>query len=106
MLKWESSKLQTINSPVKGIQNALVFVGSDKRGAAYGTFTLSEQIGVSPWYWWADVPVKKKRELFIKKGIYQFGPPSVKFRGNFINDKAPAFSGWTKEKFGGVNHWR
>src|SRR5215831_12747727 len=102
--KWETFKLQTLGDPVNGIQNAFVIAGSDKRGAAYGVFELSEQIGVSPWYWWADVPVKKKNEIFIKKGTYKFGPPSVKYRGIFINDEAPAFSGWTKEKFGGVNH--
>jgi hypothetical protein len=102
--KWETFKLQMINNPFKGIQNAFVVTGSDKRGAAYGVFELSEQIGVSPWYWWADVPVKKKKEIYLKKGSYQFGPPSVKYRGIFINDEAPAFSGWAKEKFGGVNH--
>ncbi|MFI5186857.1 MAG: glycosyl hydrolase 115 family protein [Chitinophagales bacterium] len=102
--KWETFKLQVINNPMKGIQNAFVIAGSDKRGAAYGVFELSEQIGVSPWYWWADVPVKKKNDIYIKKGAYQFGPPSVKYRGIFINDEAPAFSGWAKEKFGGVNH--
>lgn len=102
--KWETFKLQTLNNTGNGIQNAFVIAGSDKRGAAYGVFELSEKIGVSPWYWWADVPVKKKKEVFIKKGTYKFGPPSVKYRGIFINDEAPAFSGWTKEKFGGVNH--
>ncbi len=102
--KWESFKLQVINNPLNQIQNAFIIAGSDKRGTAYGVFELSEQMGVSPWYWWADVPVKKKKEVFIKKGAYKFGPPSVKYRGIFINDEAPAFSGWTKEKFGGVNH--
>lgn len=102
--KWEAFKLQTISNPIKNIQNALIIVGSDKRGAAYGTFTLSEQLGVSPWYWWADVPVKKKSEVYVKNGCYSYASPSVKYRGIFINDEAPAFSGWTKEKFGGVNH--
>ena len=40
----------------------LVIAGSDRRGTAYGVFEFSKQIGVSPWYWWADVPVKKKAE--------------------------------------------
>ena len=102
--KWETFKLLLINKPLSPIQNAFVIAGSDKRGTAYGVFELSEQIGVSPWYWWADVPVKKKKEVYIKKGVYKSGPPSVKYRGIFINDEAPAFSGWTKEKFGGVNH--
>ncbi len=102
--KWEALTIQTISKPFKGIENALIIVGNDKRGAAYGTFTLSEQLGVSPWYWWADVPVKKKNEVYVKRGIYNYGSPSVKYRGIFINDEAPAFSGWAKEKFGGVNH--
>ena len=102
--QWEKFQFQTVINPVKNIKNALVIAGSDKRGTAYGVFELSKQIGVSPWYWWADVPVKKKKEIYVKKGLYIFGSPSVKYRGIFINDEAPAFSGWTKEKFGGVNH--
>ncbi len=102
--KWESFSLQTVEAPAKGIAQALVITGSDKRGVAYGVFELSKQLGVSPWYWWADVPVKKKAAVWIKKGVYRYGSPSVKYRGIFINDEAPAFSGWTKEKFGGVNH--
>lgn len=102
--KWENYQLQTISNPVIGIKNALVITGSDKRGTAFGVFELSRQMGVSPWYWWADVPAKKKKEVFIKNGIYQSGSPSVKYRGIFINDEAPSFSGWAKEKFGGVNH--
>ena len=62
--KWEAYQLQTIAHPFKGIENALVITGSDRRGVAYGVFELSKQIGVSPWYWWADVPVKKKTNLF------------------------------------------
>ena len=110
--KWESFFIKPIEANSKGnnsqssIQNirGLIIAGSDKRGTAYGVFELSEQIGVSPWYWWADVPVKKKKEIFMKKGTYKSGPPSVKYRGIFINDEAPAFSGWAKEEFGGVNH--
>ena len=102
--KWESFQFQTVKKPTNGINNALIIAGSDKRGTAFGVFELSRQMGVSPWYWWADVPVKKKKEIYIKNGIFIYGPPSVKYRGIFINDEAPAFSGWTKEKFGGVNH--
>jgi hypothetical protein len=102
--KWETFKLQVVNHPFKGIDKALVIAGSDKRGTAFGVFELSRQMGVSPWYWWADVPVKKMNTIFVKNGAFLYGPPSVKYRGIFINDEAPAFSGWTKEKFGGVNH--
>lgn len=102
--KWESYKIVVVDKPFKGIEKALVIIGSDKRGVAYGTFEVSKQMGVSPWYWWADVPVKTKKEVFVKKGSYTYDSPKVKYRGIFINDEAPAFSGWTKEKFGGVNH--
>jgi Glycosyl hydrolase family 115/Gylcosyl hydrolase family 115 C-terminal domain len=95
--KWEAYSIASFN-------NQLIIAGSDRRGTAYGVFELSKQIGVSPWYWWADVPVKKQTNLFIKDNFLITDAPKVKYRGIFINDEAPAFSGWTKEKFGGVNH--
>jgi len=95
--RWEAFRIQT-----KG--NQLLLTGSDKRGTAYAVMELSRQLGVSPWYWWADVPVKKKKAVFIKEGTYDYPSPSVKYRGIFINDEAPAFAEWTKEKFGGFNH--
>jgi len=102
--KWEAFSLRIVKEPLKGIDHALVIAGSDRRGTAYGIFELSQQIGVSPWYWWADVPVKKKKEIWLTENARKESAPVVKYRGFFINDEAPAFSGWTKEKFGGVNH--
>ena len=102
--KWETFLIQSVENPVPGVERALVIAGSDKRGTIYGIYDLSEQIGVSPWYWWADVPVKKHPELYVEPGRHSLGEPAVKYRGIFINDEAPAFSGWTREKFGGVNH--
>ena len=102
--KWEASLTQTISNPVPGVAHALVVAGNDRRGAAYGVFELSKQFGVSPWYWWADVPVTKRKEIYIRESITQTDAPGVKYRGLFINDEAPALSGWTKEKFGGFNH--
>jgi hypothetical protein len=102
--QWEAYQILIIKNPFKGIDNALVIAGSDKRGTAYGVLELSRQMGVSPWYWWADVPVKKKKEIYVPGNLFEHDHPLVKYRGIFINDEAPAFSGWTKEKFGGVNH--
>ncbi|MBD2757093.1 glycosyl hydrolase 115 family protein [Spirosoma validum] len=102
--KWEASLIQTISKPVQKVSQALIIAGNDRRGAAYGVFELSKQIGVSPWYWWADVPVVKRKEIFIKENTSLTDAPKVKYRGLFINDEAPALSGWTKEKFGGFNH--
>jgi len=102
--KWETFLIQVIEKPFPGVKRALVIAGSDKRGTIYGIFDLSEKIGVSPWYWWADVPVKKKASIYIRPGRYSCGEPKVKYRGIFINDEAPALSGWAYEKFGGFNH--
>ena len=102
--KWEAYLLQTVSNPSKEIRNSLLIAGSDRRGTAYGVFEVSKLIGVSPWYWWADVPVKKKTDLYISANTFFSDSPKVKYRGIFINDEAPALSGWAKEKFGGFNH--
>ncbi|KAF3389818.1 hypothetical protein DPV78_011827 [Talaromyces pinophilus] len=98
--RWESFVMAVIDSPLKNVKKSLVIAGSDKRGAIYGIYTLSEQIGVSPWYWWADVVPAKRADIFIRPGRVQDGPPSVKHRGIFINDEAPSLTGWVLEKFG------
>ncbi len=103
--QWERFMIKTIDNPFQGVKHALVIVGSDRRGAAYGVFTLSEKIGVSPWYWWADVPVEKHDEIFVEKCNYTSNGPAVKYRGIFINDESPAFRNWAQEKFGGINHY-
>jgi hypothetical protein len=101
--KWETYVIQTLSKPFPGVDKALIIAGSDKRGTIFGIYDVSSHIGVSPWYWWADVPVKKNKKLYIKPGKYSDGSPAVKYRGIFINNEAPAFSGWAKEKFGGAN---
>ena len=101
--KWESFLITTMTNPLPGMNQALVIAGSDKRGTIYGIYEISEQIGVSPWYWWADVPPQHHEELFIKAGTYVQGPPMVKYRGIFINDEEPCFGPWAREKFGGIN---
>ncbi|MGA2891189.1 MAG: glycosyl hydrolase 115 family protein [Terracidiphilus sp.] len=102
--KWESTLIQVVPHPLPGIIRGLVIVGSDKRGTIYGIYDLSEQIGVSPWYWWADVPVEHKDALYVKAGRWVEDEPAVKYRGIFLNDEAPSLTGWAKEKFGGLNH--
>jgi hypothetical protein len=102
--KWESFLVQVIERPMPGVERAVVIAGSDRRGTVYGIYDLSEQIGVSPWYWWADVPVQKHDTLYVKPGRTVRGEPAVKYRGIFLNDEAPAMTDWAKEKFGGFNH--
>lgn len=102
--RWENYIIKVVENPFPQVEKALVIAGSDKRGTIYGIYDLSAHIGVSPWYWWADVPVKKQENIYVKKGIYASGTPEVKYRGIFINDEAPALSGWVWEKFGGFNH--
>jgi len=85
---------------IKTIDNQLVIAGSDKRGTVYGIYELSKQIGVSPWYYWADVSVEKHASIYIKKGDYTDGEPAVAYRGLFLNDEAPCLTTWVKNTFG------
>ncbi len=101
--RWEAFVLQLVEQPLPGIERALVIAGSDKRGAIYGIYELSEQIGVSPWYWWADVPTVHRDSLHVPPVRRLDAGPVVKYRGIFLNDEAPALSGWAREKFGGIN---
>jgi hypothetical protein len=98
--KWESFLIQVVKKPFKGVKKALVIAGSDKRGTIYGIYEISRQIGVSPWYWWADVPVIKKENLYANPVNYIEGPPSVKYRGIFLNDEAPDLTNWIIAKYG------
>nr|WP_320058156.1 glycosyl hydrolase 115 family protein [uncultured Bacteroides sp.] len=94
--QWESFVIQTVGSN-------LIVAGADKRGTIYGIYDVSEKIGVSPWYFWADVPAKKSNKLYVKAGRFVQDSPKVKYRGIFINDESPSFTGWCNAKFGGVN---
>ncbi len=96
--------IQTIENPFESNSKAVVIAGSDQRGTIYGIYALSEQIGVSPWYYWADVPVEQHTYLYLLPGIHTNGEPKVKYRGIFLNDEAPALSGWAFHTFGGFNH--
>ena len=82
------------------VDNQLVIAGSDRRGTIFGIYELSQQIGVSPWYWWADVPVEKHERIYIKNGTYTDGEPAVRYRGLFLNDEAPCLTSWVKNRFG------
>lgn len=101
---WEATLTQVVKNPIPGVDSALVIAGSDKRGTIYGIYELSYQIGVSPWYYWADVPVQKSNALYAVSGRHVNASPAVKYRGIFLNDEAPALSGWSKKEFGGFNH--
>ena len=98
--KYEKYLMQTVKNPYPGVEEALVIAGSDRRGTIYGIYELSEQIGVSPWYDWADVPPVKNKELYIAEGTYTAGEPAVKYRGIFLNDEAPCLTGWVKNTYG------
>ncbi|MEH0423455.1 glycosyl hydrolase 115 family protein [Streptomyces sp. B21-083] len=84
---WEASVAQVIDRPLPGVDRALVIAGSDRRGTIYGIYDTSERIGVSPWYWWADVPVEHRDEVTVPTGPFTRHEPSVRFRGIFINDE-------------------
>ncbi len=101
--KWEGFVIAHVANPAQGVEKALVIAGSDKRGTIYGIYELAEQIGVSPWYWWADVPVKSRPSIYVRPGRFLNTGPEVRYRGIFLNDEAPALTGWARERFGGLN---
>ncbi|CAG8953042.1 hypothetical protein HYFRA_00003236 [Hymenoscyphus fraxineus] len=101
--KWESFQSQIVANPLAGLASALVIAGSDKRGSIYGIYDISEQIGVSPWYWFADVATSPQANIYALDTIKVQGPPSVKYRGIFLNDEQPALTNWVNQKYGGYN---
>ena len=88
---WERYKITTSG-------NRLIIIGSDARGLAYGVLHVSERIGVSPWYWWADVLIKKKSSLDYKENILSESP-TIKYRGFFINDEDWGLKTWAARNF-------
>ena len=82
------------------VNNQLVIAGSDRRGTIYGIYELSQQMGVSPWYDWADVPVEHHDSIFVNRGTYTDGEPAVRYRGIFLNDEAPCLTSWVKNTYG------
>jgi hypothetical protein len=100
--KWETFLVQVVDKPFSAVEHALVIAGSDERGTMYGMFDISEKIGVSPWYWWADVPIKNHGDIYVLPERHVDGPPSVKYRGIFLNDEAPDLTNWIYSKFGVV----
>jgi len=99
---WEAYRQVVVDKPWPGVARALVIAGSDRRGAVFGAYDLSARMGVSPWAWWADVPVEKRTDVFVARGERR-DQPGVKYRGLFINDEDPALGTWAKAKFGGTN---
>lgn len=100
--EWEAFRQIVVERPWPNVPRALVIVGADRRGAVFGAYDVSERIGVSPWHWFADVPVARRREVLFPAGSHR-DQPKVRYRGFFINDEDPCLKGWATAKFGGVN---
>ncbi len=98
--RWEAHLISIVEEPFEGISRALVIAGSDQRGAIYGAYDVSRQIGVSPWVYWDDVPVTPQEEIYVRPGQYSQGEPAVKYRGFFINDEEPQLGRWSRATFG------
>lgn len=97
--QWETFCLLVVANPFPGVENALVIFGSDPRGTAYGVFELSKLMGVSPMVWWADVIPETRSEIHITAGESIIGPPSVQYRGIFINDEDWGLQPWAAKNF-------
>ncbi len=101
--QWEAFAFQVVERPLPGVPRALVIAGADKRGSIFGAYELSRRLGVSPWVWWADVPVARRTVVYAVPGRFT-DKPVVRYRGIFLNDEDPALSGWARQTFGGLNH--
>ncbi len=75
----------------------LVIAGTDRRGTIYGIYSLCEQLGISPWYFWADVPVHTKERFSLPEDYCMTDWPSVEYRGIFINDEEE-LEAWAKAR--------
>lgn len=111
--RWETSLEQVVIDPLPGVPRAFVIAGSDQRGTIYGVYDVSKGIGVSPWYWWDDVPPVHQDALYVLPGRHSQGMPAVAYRGFFINDENPCTGDWAPAYFGpghapgypgGLNH--
>ncbi|MGY2736722.1 hypothetical protein ACVWYO_004396 [Sphingomonas sp. UYP23] len=100
--EWEAFRQIVVEHPFPSVARALVVVGADRRGVVFGLYDLSEKMGVSPWSWWADVPVERRAAMFVTAGSRR-DQPKVRYRGFFINDEDPGFSSWVRKQFGGPN---
>ena len=95
---WEAFQTQLVKTNYSS-SPTLVIAGSDRRGSVYGIYDISEQIGVSPFYYWVDVKPQPQTSIYMQPTPKTQLSPSVKYRGIFINDEAPSLTGWVNENF-------
>jgi GH35 family endo-1,4-beta-xylanase len=100
--RWEAYSMQVVYRPEEGVEHALVIVGADKRGTIFGLYELARRLGVSPWTFWADVPITPRANAWITPGRF-VDAPAVRYRGIFLNDEEPALGGWMRATYGGPN---
>jgi hypothetical protein len=100
--QWEAAGITIVDHPFPGVRQALVIAGSDRRGVAYALFSLSRAMGVSPWNWWADVPVRRSSAIYFSVTSpathYVQHSPSVPYRGIFLNDEDWGLRPWAAKK--------
>ncbi|WP_103962127.1 glycosyl hydrolase 115 family protein [Nonomuraea solani] len=96
--RWEAYATKVVKNPLPGVGSALVIAGSDARGTIYGLYSISEEIGVSPWYWYSDVPIERRGSIEVEGKTRIDDGPDVKYRGIFINDEERTVV-WAKKKF-------
>ncbi|WP_258525799.1 glycosyl hydrolase 115 family protein [Paenibacillus sp. YN15] len=90
--KWEAYLIKVVD------ENTLVIAGSDSRGAVFGVYEISERMGVSPWYFFADAAIQTKNAVYVTANTSIIDMPDVQYRGVFLNDEEK-LSRWATEVF-------
>lgn len=97
--KWETYGRAVIPAPWNSKQKALIVFGSDTRGAIWGVIDLTREMGVSPWEWWADVSIRHADSLPLVSSLQYSKPPSVMYRGIFLNAGANGLNPWAGKTY-------
>ena len=94
--QWERYRRAVVPA---GATTYLLIAGSDARGATWGVVDLTRELGVSSWEWWADVAPRRQANITVDDRTVLSTPPSVKYRGIFLNDEDWGLQPWAAKTY-------
>ncbi|MES2337188.1 MAG: glycosyl hydrolase 115 family protein [Pseudomonadota bacterium] len=97
--QWERHDRVALRSKRDPSRRYLLIAGSDPRGTIWGVIDLTRELGVSAWEWWADVTPRRVARLTIDGARKRSDPPSVQYRGIFLNDEDWGLQPWAAKTY-------